>query len=83
VTPGAIVFAAGWLLASAVFAVYISNFGSYNSTYGSLGAMLIVLVWLYWTSLMLLLGAQVNQIVENVRQNGGVEHQPKTTQAQP
>jgi membrane protein len=82
-TPGAMVFAAGWLIASAIFAFYISNFGSYNSTYGSLGAMLIILVWLYWTSLMLLLGAQVNQIVENVSQNGGVNHQPKTTQAQP
>ena len=85
VTPGAGIFAVGWLLASAVFAVYISNFGTYNTAYGSLGAAIILLVWLYWSNLLLLMGAQVNSLIEQVREgpDNDIDPKPKTTQAQP
>jgi membrane protein len=59
-SPGAIAAAVGWLLASVLFSVYVANFGSYNETYGSLGAIVVVLLWLYLTALMIILGAELN-----------------------
>jgi membrane protein len=47
-----------WLIASAGFAVYVSNFGSYNKTYGSLAAVIIFLVWLWISNIAVLLGAE-------------------------
>jgi membrane protein len=85
VTPGAAIFALGWLVASAVFALYISNFSTYNATYGSLGAVIILLVWFHWSNFLLLMGAQVNALIENIRDGptNDVDPQPKTSQAQP
>jgi membrane protein len=85
VTPGAALFAVGWLVASFLFALYIANFGSYNSTYGALGLVIILLVWLYWSNLLLLVGAQVNFIVRQIVDGptADIEPQPKNTQAQP
>ena len=51
-----------WLAASLLFAVYVSNFGSYEKTYGALGAVVIFLVWMWISNLALLLGAQVNAL---------------------
>lgn len=64
VTPGAFLFAVAWVSASAIFSLYVSNFGSYNRTYGSLAAVIILLVWLYWSNLLLLVGAQLNTVLE-------------------
>ena len=85
VTPGAGIFAVGWLLASAIFALYISNFDSYTTAYGTLGAMIILLIWLYWSNFLLLMGAQVNFLVEQVRAGptNDVKTKPKNTEAQP
>ena len=63
ITPGALLFVVGWVLASVGFATYISNFGSYNRSYGSIGAVIVLLVWLYWTNLLLLVGAELNAVL--------------------
>src|SRR5215211_7311156 len=56
------------IVASAAFGFYIANFGSYNKTYGSLGAVIIFLVWLYIANLAILLGAEVNAELERGRE---------------
>ncbi|HEX2359888.1 MAG TPA: YihY/virulence factor BrkB family protein [Solirubrobacterales bacterium] len=58
--PGALLAAALWVLASMGFSFYVSNFGSYDATYGSLGAVIVLLIWIYISSIALLLGALVN-----------------------
>jgi membrane protein len=60
VTRGAIVATIGWLLASAGFAIYTSTYASYSKTYGSLASIVVVLLWLYLSSLVILLGAEVD-----------------------
>jgi membrane protein len=60
VTPGAIVAVVVWLLASAAFAFYVANFGSYDKIYGTLGGLVVMLVWLWISNLALLFGHQLN-----------------------
>lgn len=60
VMPGAVVALVLWVVASAGFAMYVSNFGSYDRTYGTLGGVVVLLVWLWITNLALLLGAEYN-----------------------
>jgi membrane protein len=67
-TPGGILAIGLWIVASAAFAVYVANFGSYNKTYGSLGGIIIFLVWLWLTNVSVLLGAELNAEVERGRQ---------------
>jgi membrane protein len=64
VTPGAIAAVVVWLVASGAFAVYASRFGSYNKTWGSVSAVIVLLTWLWLSSLALLFGAEVNAEVE-------------------
>ncbi|MCC6435417.1 MAG: YihY/virulence factor BrkB family protein [Acidimicrobiales bacterium] len=54
-----------WIVASAAFQVYVANFGSYNETYGSLAAVVILLFWLYLTAFVVLLGAELNAELEH------------------
>jgi membrane protein len=60
ILPGGLVAVLLWIVASALFAFYASNFGSYNKTYGSLGAVIVFLVWLWISNLAILLGAELN-----------------------
>lgn len=64
ITPGATLGVAGWLLASIGFRIDLHYFNSYSVTYGSLGAVIILLMWLYISGLMLLLGAEFNSELE-------------------
>ena len=57
-----------WLLASAGFAFYIANFGNYNKTYGSLGGVVIFLIWLWISNVVILLGAEFNAELERGRE---------------
>jgi len=63
-TPGAVVAVAAWLVASGLFAVYVSLFGSYNKAWGSLAGVIIMLTWLWLSALALLLGAEVNAVAD-------------------
>ena len=60
VSPGAFVATLLWLIASIGFTVYVAHFNSYDKTYGSLGGVIILLTWLYMSSLVVLLGAVIN-----------------------
>ena len=64
VSVGAAVATVLWLLASALFSVYTSNFGKYNETYGSLGVIVVVMLWLWITALVVLFGAELNAELE-------------------
>jgi membrane protein len=63
-TPGSAIGILGWLAASLTLRLYIHFFDTYSLTYGSLGAVIILLTWFYITGLMLLLGAEINAAIE-------------------
>jgi membrane protein len=65
ITPGATVFVAGWLLASALFVLYVDKSGGYAATYGVLGGVVVLLLWLQITAYALLLGAELNDVLEH------------------
>jgi membrane protein len=67
VSPGAAIAVVLWLVASAGFAVYASDFGAYNKTWGSLSAVIVTLVWLWLSGLALLFGAEVDAEWERSR----------------
>lgn len=63
-TPGSILATLLWIAASLGFAFYVRQFGSYNATYGSLGAVVVMLTWLYLIAYVLLLGGELNSELE-------------------
>jgi membrane protein len=67
ISPGGVIATIGWLAVSALFAVYVVNFSSYNKTYGSLAGVVIFLVWLWLTNIALLFGAEVNAELDHGR----------------
>jgi membrane protein len=78
VTPGGVLAVLLWIAASALFAFYVANFASYNKTYGSLGGIIIFLIWLWITNIVILLGAEFNAEMERSRQiHGGMKPHDK------
>ena len=67
ISPGGIVGVVLWIVASAAFAFYVANFGSYNKTYGALGGVIVFLVWLWISNIAILLGAEFNAELERGR----------------
>jgi membrane protein len=65
VTPGSVIAVVLWLVASVAFQVYAGNFGTYDDTYGSLSAIVVLLLWLWITALAILIGAEVNAEIEH------------------
>jgi membrane protein len=63
IMPGAIVAAILWAIGSNLFRLYVANFADYNRTYGAVGAVIVMMLWLYLSSLAMLLGDQLNMIV--------------------
>jgi membrane protein len=68
VSPGGVLAVVVWVIASAAFAFYVANFGSYNKTYGALGGVVVFLVWLWISNIAVLLGAEFNAELERGRQ---------------
>jgi membrane protein len=64
ITPGAVFGVLTWILASALFFVYVSNFSSYSATYGAFAAAVILLIWLWLTNIVLLFGAELNAVID-------------------
>ncbi|MEO5963968.1 MAG: YihY/virulence factor BrkB family protein, partial [Candidatus Limnocylindrales bacterium] len=60
---GGLVFAAGWLVATVVFGLYVANFGSYANTYGALGGVVVLMLWFYITALLLLCAAELTSML--------------------
>ena len=67
-TAGAGVALLVWILASAGFAFYVGNFGSYNETYGTLGGFVVLLVWFWISNMAVLFGLELNSEIERTRQ---------------
>jgi membrane protein len=67
VSPGGVIAVIVWVIASAAFAFYVANFGSYNKTYGALGGVIVFLVWLWISNIAVLLGAEINAELERGR----------------
>src|SRR3954447_371187 len=65
---GAVVFAVGWLVATGAFALYVANVADYGATYGALGGVIVLMIWLYLTGLMLLVGAEIVAILTHRRE---------------
>lgn len=75
VSPGSAIGAAVLVAAALGLRYYVDRFGSYEATYGSLGAVIILLLWLYVTGLVLLLGSEVNALLEHYAENGKAKGQ--------
>jgi membrane protein len=65
VTPGSLIAAIVWVIVSMLFSFYVANFGSYNETYGSLGAIIGFMTWIWISSVVVLVGAEINAEVEH------------------
>jgi membrane protein len=84
VAPGALFALVIWLLASTAFAFYVANFGSYDKTYGTLGGVVVFLVWLWITNVAMLLGAELNAERErNAEVREGIPGAEKEIQLEP
>lgn len=83
ITPGAIAGVLIWLLASAGFFFYVANFGKYGATYGAFAGAVILLLWLYLSSIAFLFGAELNAQAERERKPIGADPPALTPQAPP
>jgi membrane protein len=63
-SPGAVVATVAWILVSLLFSLYTANFGNYNETYGTLAGIVVVMLWLYLTAVVIILGAELNAEIE-------------------
>jgi membrane protein len=71
ITPGSALGLALWLLISFAFRLYLSLFDTYSATYGSLGAVMILLLWLYLTGAAIIVGGELNAVIENAAAEAG------------
>lgn len=78
-TPGGAIGIVGWMLSSLGFRIYLHFFNNYTITYGSLGAVIILLMWFYITGLMLLLGAEINSQIEAAAAEKGLRQSAPNT----
>ena len=70
---GGFAFAIGWLVATAGFALYVANFGSYSDTYGALGGVIVLMLWFYLTAVLLLLAAELTSLLAKDHAPAGIE----------
>jgi membrane protein len=68
ITPGSVLAVVVWIIASAAFALYVANFGAYNKTYGSIGGVIVFLVWLWISNIAVLLGVEFDAELERSRE---------------
>lgn len=68
VVPGSIFSTFGWVITSLVFSFYVNNFVNFSITYGSIGGIIVLLMWLYWSSIIVLIGGELNATLAFIRQ---------------
>ena len=87
VTPGAVLALVVWIGASLLFALYVSSFSSYDKTYGTLGGVVVFLVWLWITNMAILLGAELNAELERAHElregTSGAERELQLAEREP
>lgn len=86
ISPGAVVAVIGWLIFSLLFRFYVQAFGSYNKTYGALAGFALLMLYTFWSSYILLLGAEMNQVIEQhnpAGKNTGEKEMPDDQPAKP
>jgi membrane protein len=70
ITPGSVTFTALWLLSTWGFTQYVEHFGRFSVTYGSIGGVMVLMIWLYLTGLVMLLGGELNAALEHLSAEG-------------
>jgi membrane protein len=81
--PGALVGTVAWLAATALFRLYLLWFDSYTKTYGSLGAVIVLMMWLYVSGAAMLVGGEVNSEIRKAAAEAGVEEAKQPIEAPP
>jgi membrane protein len=77
ITPGSLIAATLWLIGSALFALYVRNWGSYGETYGALGGVVVLLMWFYLSGYIIILGAEINAETERQTRKDSTTGRPK------
>ena len=80
--PGASFATLGWIIVSLGFSFYVNNFGNFSVTYGSLVGVIILLTWLYLSSIIVLIGGEINATLDFFRLNGFKIHPKKSLVSQ-
>ena len=84
ITPGAFIGVVLWLIVSTLLRVYLRHFDSYSLTYGSLGAVIVLMLWFYLTGVAILIGGKINAEIENAAAQAGIpeakQHGEKTAE---
>jgi len=70
ITPGSVLAVVVWIIASLGFAFYVKTFANYNAMYGSIGAIIVLLLYFYISAAVLLLGAEMNAVIEHMSSEG-------------
>ena len=83
VTPGSLLATALWVVSSLVFNIYVANFGNYNATYGAIGGVIVVLLWLYVSGLAILVGAELDSVIARARLGALPPSPPAVTRPKP
>ncbi|MEZ4503952.1 MAG: YihY/virulence factor BrkB family protein [Dehalococcoidia bacterium] len=81
VWEGAVLFVVGWLLATAALGIYVERFGSYSETYGTLGGVIVLMLWLYITSIVMLAGAELNAVLHSTHGREPVTSEDRSAEA--
>ncbi|HZG73350.1 MAG TPA: YihY/virulence factor BrkB family protein [Chondromyces sp.] len=67
VMPGALFSTIGWIIVSIGFSFYVGNFGNYSATYGSIGGIIILMIWIYLSAMILLIGGEINALRDDMK----------------
>ena len=81
--PGSIFFAVGWIAVTKLFQYYVAKYDRYNPTYLALASFIVLMLWMYFTSLLLLLGGKLNAILRRERERAAARETAATAEPQP
>ena len=79
VTPGSLFAVLMWLLVSLGFKAYVDNFGDYNKVYGSIAGVIVLMLWFYWSGMVLLLGGEINSEIETAAERKAASSEARRT----